>query len=327
MIHQENIANNHNIRGISTSDVDELSQFQVNKNRRYTQIQAGELKGDYLEVNLGDVQVFRESLTTGALIEAAPVSSFVPFAAVLSNADNFKFCGKKREKNTILQATGGYWDACFKDSLSFVVAAFNKDNFSSNIERLTGEELPQEWLVSKTSATDPVALNNYARGLNNIITLVNDRPDILAKVHAKRMLADSILKLTFDVLKVTSEVSDKKISQSSRNKGVRRVIDFLHTYAAQVPTIPELCEIAQLSERNLQYGFKEYVGVTPIRYLRLVRLNGVKRELLLSHPKERRIVDTALNWGFIELGRFSGEYRQLFQELPSTTLNNVTLTS
>ena len=56
----------------------------------------------------------------------------------------------------------------------------------------------------------------------------------------------------------------------------------------------------------------------------MVRLNGVKRDLALAHPKKDRIVDIALSWGFIELGRFAGEYRRLFQELPSVTLNNMT---
>lgn len=314
----------NNLRGISTSDVDELSQFQINKNRRYTQLQAGQLNGDYLEANLGDVQIFRESLNAGALIEAAPASSFLPFGAIISNADDFKFCGKQREKNTILQATGGFWDANFKHNLNFIVAAFNRNTFSRSIELLTGEEVPQAWFVSQACLTEPHALKNYADGLDTIITLIKNRPEILKSENAQRILSDSILKLIFEVLKKTTPINEQQVNQSNRTKGVRRVIDYLHHYAEEVPTIPELCNIAKLSERNLQYGFNEYLGVTPIRYLRLVRLNGVKRDLALAHPKKDRIVDIALSWGFIELGRFAGEYRRLFQELPSVTLNNMT---
>lgn len=325
-IHQQiphtNIDNN--VRGISTSDVDELSQFQINKNRRYTQLQAGQLNGDYLEANLGDVQIFRESLNAGALIEAAPASSFLPFAAITSNADNFKYCGKQREKNTVLQATGGFWDASFQQNLSFIVAAFDRNAFNRNIELLTGEEVPLAWFVSQACLTEPHALKCYADGLDTILTLIENRPEILKNKNAQRMLSDSILRLIFEVLKKTTPINEQPINQSNRAKGVRMVIDYLHNYAEQVPTIPELCNIAKLSERNLQYGFNEYLGVTPIRYLRLVRLNGVKRDLVLAHPKKDRIVDIALNWGFIELGRFSGEYRRLFQELPSVTLNNIT---
>lgn len=326
MKHQNNLSqsiiNDNNVRGISTSDVDELSHFQINKNRRYTQLQPGKLKGHYLEINLGSVQIFREKLTAGALIEAAPASNFVPFAAVLSNTEDFNFCGKPRPKNTILQATGGFWDASFKNNLSFVVAAFNKETFSRDIERLTGQEIPHGWLISKASLTDPLALNRYGQGLNNIINIIQQKPEILVKENALRMLGDSVLGLLFDALSITTPCAEKQSSQSNRHIGVRRTIDYLHNYSDPVPTIPELCQIANLSERNLQYGFKEYLGVTPIRYLRLQRLNGVRRELLISHPKRDRVVDVALNWGFIELGRFAGEYRQLFQELPSVTLNN-----
>jgi len=327
MKHQNNLSpsiiNDNIVRAISTSDVDELSHFQINKNRRYTQLQAGQLNGDYLEANLGDVQIFRESLNAGALIEAAPASSFLPFAAITSSADNFKYCGKQREKNTVLQATGGFWDASFQHRLSFVVAAFDRGAFSRNIESLTGEEVPPAWLVSKACFTEPCALKTYACGLDNILTIIKSRPEILKKDIVKRMLSDSVLRLIFKVLSKTTPINEQQVSPSNRAQGVRLVIDYLHHYADQVPTIPELCNIAKLSERNLQYGFNEYLGITPIRYLRLVRLNGAKRDLLLSHPKKDRIVDIALNWGFIELGRFAGEYRQLFQELPSVTLNNI----
>lgn len=89
---------NLKVRGISTSNIDELALFQVNKNRRYTQLRAGKLEGDYSEINLGKLQVFREKLSTGALIEAAPAKRFVPFAALLSNFDDLNFCGKKNWK-------------------------------------------------------------------------------------------------------------------------------------------------------------------------------------------------------------------------------------
>lgn len=311
------------LRSISTSDVDELSSFQINKNRRYTQLQPGQLNGEYVEANLGGVQIFRETLNAGVLVEAAPISEFLPFAAVTSNADNFNYCGKNRDKNTILQATGGYWDANFKGNLSFVVAVFNREFFSRSIELRTGEEIPHDWLFSKACLTDPIALKNYAMALDNILTLVKNSPRILTEDNAQRMMADSILGLVLDVLTKTTPVVEQLANRSSKNEGVKRVIEYLHHYAHQVPTITELCKVAKLSERNLQYAFKEYMGITPVRYLRLVRLNGVRRELLLSQPQKDRIVDIALHWGFVELGRFSGEYRQLFQELPSATLNNI----
>jgi AraC family ethanolamine operon transcriptional activator len=312
------------IRSIETADIDELAQFQVNKNRRYTQLYPGSLKGRYLEVNLAGVQVFREKLTAGSLIESAPISSFVPFAAMLSTANDFRFCGRQAQKNAILQATGGSWDASFKDNLSFVVAAFDRETFSRDIARLTGRDIPHDWLVSKASITDPLALNRYAQGLDNIINVIQSNPQIVAHKNVVRMLSDNILRLLFDAISLTTPYAEKKSSQPNRLVGVRKVIDYSHHHHDEFLTISELCQLANLSERSLQYGFKEYLGVTPARYLRLLRLNGVRRDLLCAQPKKNRVVDLALNWGFVELGRFAAEYRQLFQELPSTTLNGTT---
>lgn len=321
MERNKNIFLGENIKSISTSDIDELSSFQVNKNRRYIQLQPGLLKARYLEANIGGIQIFREELSAGAFFEAAPHSSFLPFAALLCNSQDFTYCGKLRQKNTILQASGGFWDASFKNNLEYVVAAFDRSSFSRDIERLTNQEIPHNWLISKASLTDPLSLDRYARGLNYILNLIQKNPEILAKKNAIRMLSDHILKLVFDVLITTSPQTEKLSGRSNRLLGVRKVIDYLHSYYYEIPTIPELCKIANLCERSLQYGFKEYLNITPVRYLRLVRLNGVRRELLFSHPQKNKVVDVALNWGFVELGRFAGEYRKLFDELPSATLN------
>lgn len=324
MSFKEKIQNNQRIRGVTTSDIDELALFQVNKNRRYTQLHAGQLQGDYIEVNLGKLHVFREKLSAGALIEAAPANNFVPFAALLSNINDFSFCGKKIEKNAIIQAAGGVWDVNFKYHLNVVAAVFDREKFTRDIYLLTGQEIPNDWLVSKTCLTEPLALSHYAIGLNNIINIVQLKPEILTTENSLRMINDTILSLVFKVLKKTTPSRDKRINQSKRCEGVRHVIDYLHSYGETIPTVPELCKIAKLSERNLQYGFKEYLGITPICYLRLLRLNGVRRDLLISNNnKKDKVVDVALNWGFIELGRFAREYRQLFQELPSATLRKL----
>ena len=256
-------------------------------------------------------------------ITALTPNNFVPFAALLSNRDDSNFCGKHIEQNAILQATGGNWDVNFKHHLSVIAAVFDRDTFSHDIHMLTGEEMPNEWLISKACLTEPHALSQYATGVNNIINVIQAKPEVLKTENSLRMINDTILRLAYNVLKVTTPFTEKRVNQSKRCEGVRQVLDYLHSYGESVPTIPELCKIAKLSERNLQYGFKEYIGVTPIRYLRLLRLNGVRRDLLINQSDKNKVVDVALDWGFIELGRFAREYRQLFQELPSATLKKL----
>jgi AraC family ethanolamine operon transcriptional activator len=78
--------------------------------------------------------------------------------------------------------------------------------------------------------------------------------------------------------------------------------------------------MTQVSERTLEYAFREQVGMPPARYLRLRRLNGARRELRAAAPGTERVRDVAMRWGFWQLGRFAVEYRRLFAERPSDTL-------
>ena len=82
--------NKPNFRSLSTSDIEELALFQANKNRRYTQLQAGQLYGSYVEVDLGKLHVFREKLSAGTLIEASPPSHFCAFRSTTFQQRPFK---------------------------------------------------------------------------------------------------------------------------------------------------------------------------------------------------------------------------------------------
>ena len=62
----------------------------------------------------------------------------------------------------------------------------------------------------------------------------------------------------------------------------------------------------------------------PARYLTLKRLTAVRTELRRGDPAAINVTDTAIKYGFWELGRFAREYRQMFGERPSETLNKGT---
>ena len=84
--------------------------------------------------------------------------------------------------------------------------------------------------------------------------------------------------------------------------------------------VPELAATVGVSQRVLELGFKETLGISPQRYLRLCRLNHLHRELRGAQPALATVTATAHHWGFSELGRVAVEYRRLFGESPSSTL-------
>ena len=75
-----------------------------------------------------------------------------------------------------------------------------------------------------------------------------------------------------------------------------------------------------MSERVLEYAFKETLGLTPVAYLTRLRLHRVRQVLLAASQQSNTVSAVALDWGFWHFGEFSRAYRDCFGELPSDTL-------
>ncbi len=105
-----------------------------------------------------------------------------------------------------------------------------------------------------------------------------------------------------------------------RPRTVKRALDAMHAEPAYPYTAGELAAIAGVGVRVLQESFKQHVGVSPMTYLRRLRLDGVHTELSRADPWQVSVSEVATRWGFAHLGRFAGAYRTRFGESPSQTL-------
>lgn len=85
--------------------------------------------------------------------------------------------------------------------------------------------------------------------------------------------------------------------------------------------ISALCRTLEVSERTLRKAFRKSSGVPPCRHLRLLRLTQARRALLWADASLVTVTEIATCFGFVELGRFSVEYRKMFGECPSQTLH------
>jgi len=85
-------------------------------------------------------------------------------------------------------------------------------------------------------------------------------------------------------------------------------------------TMEELCQLTHVSRRTLQYSFTAILGISPLQFLRLTRLNRVRRALRSASP-EQSVTEIATYWGFWHLGQFAHDYKQQFGECPSHTLS------
>jgi AraC family transcriptional regulator, ethanolamine operon transcriptional activator len=104
-----------------------------------------------------------------------------------------------------------------------------------------------------------------------------------------------------------------------RRMAVERVRRFIHEHLSETMTLAELCRHAHLQARSLEYGFRDLVGLSPFKYIKMLRLGEVRRRLQASSPAERSVSEVALDCGFCHLSQFAADYKRVFLESPSAT--------
>ncbi|MEO9274390.1 helix-turn-helix domain-containing protein [Marinomonas sp. 5E14-1] len=138
-----------------------------------------------------------------------------------------------------------------------------------------------------------------------------------------RLQHDIVMMALLEILKVETPQPAKTQSYHHRKKVVDCVRQFLDSHLDEPVTVTQLCEITNVSRRTLQYSFESILGISPIQYLRMSRLNGVRRALIQvnkSAQDSETVSSIASQWGFWHLSQFSKDYKQLFGEQPSQTL-------
>jgi AraC-like DNA-binding protein len=61
----------------------------------------------------------------------------------------------------------------------------------------------------------------------------------------------------------------------------------------------------------------------PKSYLTLRRMHLARQRLSTADPSMSTVTDVATQFGFWQFGRFAGEYKSMFGESPSVTLQRV----
>ncbi len=304
---------------LQTSDIDELTAAQPGRNRRYLQLGKGALSAELSHVKLPAVQLYRERLNVGLHIEAAPSDLRVSFSIPLFVGDGVRFCNGEVTPRALVRATGGEWDIRVDSGIDFISCVFDRNYFEKRGFDVRGRPVDPTWLEIGMSRGCPDALFRFEACVHRVLHNSARKMDATAP-EIERQITAQLLELA--IVALASSAEDSRLDAAfCRRRAVKRAVEYLQDRPDSLCTIPELCEVAGVSQRTLEYGFRDLLGVTPVRYARLLRLNSVRQALLKSTDPNETVTKVALRYGFTELGRFAVEYRQLFGERPSETLS------
>lgn len=112
---------------------------------------------------------------------------------------------------------------------------------------------------------------------------------------------------------------DELQAHGSLPADLMRAIDWLRRNPDRDVNLETISSVAGVRPRTLEAHFKQFLGTTPLGWVRNTRL-AKARQALLAADDRTTVTGVALASGFNQLGRFAGTYRRRFGELPSDTL-------
>ncbi|HKT58378.1 MAG TPA: helix-turn-helix transcriptional regulator [Microbacterium sp.] len=139
--------------------------------------------------------------------------------------------------------------------------------------------------------------------------------DLTRAATFEAVVAAAIATFPVDVLHPGRLPDDRALTSA-----IRRARQYIEDHPDDPLRVEQIAESAGLSVRSLQNGFRRELEVTPLGYLRRIRLIHARDELLDADAAETTVTEVARRWGFVNLGRFAGDYQELFGEKPSRTL-------
>jgi AraC-like DNA-binding protein len=111
-------------------------------------------------------------------------------------------------------------------------------------------------------------------------------------------------------------------AEPARPAAVRDAMDIIETCPQMPLTTATLAMQCHISVRTLQEGFRRHLGMSPMAYLRTVRLRHAHRDLRSAYPTQVTVASIAHRWGFSHLGRFAAAHRAMFGETPLQVLHS-----
>jgi AraC-like DNA-binding protein len=204
-----------------------------------------------------------------------------------------------------------------------VFAAFAPDEIRTHVrgrQREDGFSMPHG---AEILHRDPASVRRFFKWGKRLVDTAVRQPGLFNDRRETRVAAQAeLLETLLGALGATTAFHPPRRDHTrlAQSRIVKHAEDYALAHIGDHLYVTDLCDAAGVSERSLEYAFKEIMGMTPVAYLTRVRLHRVRQALQAARRASTTVSAEALNGGFWHFGEFSRAYRDCFGELPSDTL-------
>lgn len=165
----------------------------------------------------------------------------------------------------------------------------------------------------------PELLGRLTRLHQRAVQLVDEAPERLEHPEVARSMEHDLVHLM--VRSITdNSTSEERIGTFHHKAIMRRFEELVSANPHRPLHLADVCAATGATERTLLRCCHDQLGMGPIRFLWLRRMNMVRAALARADAMSSSVTEVATAHGFWELGRFAVSYRKIYGESPSRTL-------
>jgi AraC-like DNA-binding protein len=301
-----------------STDVDDLSHGMQGWEQLYRQISPGAFEGVIAQAEAPDFQFFREMTNRRVAQSGVSPAKLSSIAVPLSKGVSATFQGIRFGGYAMmLLGPGEPFRIHTSEAFHYFGVSVPTDEMIHLADAVAGDGARRSFKRAVLSVSGAQGELMRAR-LTPFFARYERTPLLLQNSIASKRFRDELLGVLLDLL-VPANTVERNVTHATYADLVRRSERILQEKEEGTVTVLDLCVALRCSRRTLQTSFQQVTNLTPIEYLRAVRLNAVRRLLRSTAIGELGIGEAAGRWGFTHASYFAREYRELFGELPSQT--------
>jgi AraC family ethanolamine operon transcriptional activator len=304
-----------------SQDVDDQAKALAGWEQSYEQLGCGRFRGSAWQLVMRDGVLLRETTNRPLREQVVPPPNHVVLAVPLAVEPGSVFAGRPLERECLMVLSGR--------SEHEVISAGELDLIGLSVNRrLLEATLPPaklDWLDRKTQERNVELSAPTAAAIRAMLLAVCDSAEgglhqLQQGDEEQALLSSTMTQAVLMAMAAEHARGPSTIPRraETRQKVVRRAVEFMRANLHEDIGVPEICTAAFASRRTLQYCFEEFMHTTPQACLRALRLNEARR--VLKSRSDQPITDLASALGFASASHFTRHYKLMFDELPSQTV-------
>jgi AraC family ethanolamine operon transcriptional activator len=210
-------------------------------------------------------------------------------------------------------------DIVVDKDVHLVMTSVNKCAFYTLSEQM-GYNLTVKVMQNNALSLHPTSLRPLRAFYEEITHVFNTQTSLLMQLQMQSLIMEDFLPLLINTFGKGIQKKERILKPFRRYSLVKKAEEISKSYRDKPLTLQKLCQELQTSRTALSSGFEEVFGISPMAYIKIQRLNGVRRALMNTDTNIKTVMDVAQEWGFWNAAHFAKDYKEMFGESPLNTL-------